>query len=79
MGSDTETMTVEEGARSAVDKVKQLTLDVKLPTFASLDVDPADFPELAGMAYRNGSNASNPRPMEISDYEAVLKIVYDAK
>jgi len=36
--------TEEEGAHKAVAFVKQLTIDVALPTFASLDPDPADFP-----------------------------------
>ena len=67
-----------EGAAKAVAYVKQLTKDVELPTFASLDPDPADFPALAQMAFNNGSNGSNPRPMEVSDYEALLKIVYEA-
>jgi len=60
--------TAEEGARIAVEKIKQLTIDVKLPSFASLRVDPKDFPRLAEMAYQNGSNASNPRPLEVEDY-----------
>ncbi len=71
--------TVDEGAKKAVEFVKQLTKDVKLPTFASLDPDPADFHQLAVMSYRNGSNGSNPRPMEIEDYEKLLDIVYAAR
>ncbi len=68
--------TEEEGARKAVEFVRQLTRDVHLPTFASLDPDPADFPKLAGMSYRNGSNADNPRPMTAEDYEIILDRVY---
>ncbi|MDO4869695.1 MAG: iron-containing alcohol dehydrogenase [Bacillota bacterium] len=68
----------EEGAAKAVAYVKQLTLDVDLPSFASLDPDPADFPALAEMAYHNGSNSSNPRPMEVADYEKLLDVVYKA-
>ena len=68
----------EDGAAKAVAYVKQLTKDVELPTFASLDPDPADFPALADMAYKNGSNDSNPRPMTAADYEALLKIVFEA-
>ena len=67
----------EEGAAKAVAYVKQLTKDVNLPSFASLDPDPADFPRLAEMAYHNGSNGSNPRPMKTEDYEELLKIVYE--
>ena len=67
-----------DGAAKAVAYVKQLTKDVELPSFASLHPDPADFPALAEMAYKNGSNDSNPRPMTAADYEALLKIVYEA-
>ena len=68
----------EEGARKAVEFVKQLTVDVELPTFASLDPDPADFPYLAEISYQNGSNSSNPRPMTAADYEVLLDRVYKA-
>jgi len=34
--------------------------------------DPADFGMLAENSVKNGSNASNPRPMEAADYLAVL-------
>ena len=68
--------TEDEGAGKAVAFVKQLTKDVHLPTFASLDPDPADFPRLAEMAYNNGSNEDNPRPMTIRDYEILLDTVY---
>ena len=76
MGLDFETD--EEGAAKAVEYVKQLTVDVQLPTFASLDPDPKDFSALAEMAYNNGSNGSNPRSMEIEDYEVLLDNVYKA-
>ena len=68
--------TEEEGAAKAVAFVKQLTRDVGLPTFASLDPDPADFPKLAEMSVNNGSNEDNPRPMTAKDYEILLDIVY---
>ena len=68
---------VDEGAAKAVEFVKQLTLDVELPTFASLDPDPADFPYLAEISYKNGSNGSNPRPMTAADYEVLLDKAYN--
>lgn len=68
--------TEAEGAAKAVAYVKQLARDVKLPTFASLDPDSADFPRLAEMAVNNGSNEDNPRPMTARDYEVLLDIVY---
>ena len=71
--------TEEEGAAKAVAFVKELARKVKLPTFASLGPDPADFPKLAEMAYKNGSNDSNPRPMTEADYMKVLDMVYADK
>ncbi|MDR0796098.1 MAG: iron-containing alcohol dehydrogenase, partial [Tannerella sp.] len=59
---------VETGARLAVDHIKQLTDDVRLPAFSSLPVDPIKFGLIAEMSYKNGSNASNPRPMTQADY-----------
>ena len=70
--------TEEEGAKKAVAFVKQLTKDVHLPAFASLDPDPADFPKLAEMSVNNGSNEDNPRPMTQHDYDVLLDIVYRA-
>ncbi len=71
--------TEREGALKAVQFVRQLTRDVHLPTFASLDPDPADFPKLAEMSFLNGSNADNPRPMTVKDYEIILDRVYNEK
>lgn len=64
--------TGREGARAAVDAVKQLAIDVGLPLFSELGVDPADFPAIARASAQNISTASNPRPMGEADYLAVL-------
>jgi len=58
----------EEGARRAVEAVKQLAVDVKLPSFSSFGVKPEDIEELAYKSYVNGSNIDNPRPMSKDDY-----------
>jgi alcohol dehydrogenase len=63
-----------EGAAAAVAAVKQLTVDLKLPHFSSLNVDPADYDKLALDALKNLSTPSNPRPMDKSDYIEVLKM-----
>ena len=57
-----------EGARAAVEAVKQLCLDVKLPAFKTLGVDKADFDKIADMSVLNISTESNPRPMSKQDY-----------
>ena len=68
----------EEGAKEAVCRVKQLTKEVGLPAFASLHVDEQDFDAIAQMSVNNGSNGSNPRPMEKEDYLNILRAAYAA-
>lgn len=58
----------EDGARRAVEAVKQLAVDVNLPSFGSFGVRAADIEELAFKSFVNGSNADNPRPMSKDDY-----------
>ena len=69
--------TVQEGARAAVEEVKQLCKDVNLPAFKELGVDKADFEKIAEMSARNISTESNPRPMSKEDYMNVLHAAYD--
>ncbi|MBQ1281619.1 MAG: iron-containing alcohol dehydrogenase [Oscillospiraceae bacterium] len=68
---------VRDGARAAVEAVKQLCRDVKLPAFKELGVDKADFEKIAEMSQRNISTESNPRPMDKQDYLNVLNAAYD--
>ena len=68
---------VREGARAAVEAVKQLCKDVKLPAFKELGVDKADFDMIAEMSVKNISTESNPRPMDKQDYLNVLNAAYD--
>ena len=69
-GFDTE----REGAEAAVEAVKKLASDVRLPSFSSLGVDPADYDKIAAASAKNISTESNPRPMSHDDYLAVLKM-----
>jgi alcohol dehydrogenase len=61
-----------EGARAAVAAVRQLALDLKLPLFPELGVRQEDYPAIAAASERNGSNASNPRPMKQQNYLEIL-------
>ena len=61
-------------AKTAVNAVKKLAKDLKLPSFSSLNVDPANYSKISLVSEKNGSNASNPRPMIEQDYMAVLKM-----
>jgi alcohol dehydrogenase len=69
-------MGLESDAQATVNAVKQLAKDVNLPSFASLNVDVADFPIIASSSAKNLSNESNPRPMIERDYMAVLKMAH---
>ena len=64
--------TAQEGARQAVEGVKKLALEVKLPDFGSLGVKAEDVDELAYNSSINGSNGSNPRPMSKDDYLTLI-------
>jgi alcohol dehydrogenase len=66
--------TGSEGARAAVNAVKALAQEVKLPSFASLNVNPTDYAKIAEMSARNISTQSNPRPMSEKDYLKVLLV-----
>ncbi|SET11115.1 alcohol dehydrogenase [Natronincola peptidivorans] len=70
---------VEEGAQKAVEMVKQLANDVKLPSFKSLGVEEKDFDILAEMSAKNISTESNPRPMTKEDYLEVFIRAYRDK
>jgi len=61
-------------AKAAVDTVKRLAKEVKLPPFSSLNVKSADYSKIASFSAKNISTESNPRPMTEDDYMAVLKM-----
>lgn len=65
-----------EGAKKAVEAVKQLAIDVNLPLFSSLNVETNDFERLAEMSAKNISTESNPRPMKKEDYLTVINKAY---
>ncbi|MCL2565590.1 MAG: iron-containing alcohol dehydrogenase [Defluviitaleaceae bacterium] len=66
----------KEGAKAAVEAVKQLAKDVALPSFASLNVNPSDYQKIAAASAKNISTESNPRPMKEEDYMAVLEMAH---
>ena len=71
--------TPQEGARRAVETVKQMAREIRLPDFASLGVNAEDLEELAYNASINGSNGSNPRPMTKDDYLTLIKSMLSSK
>ena len=65
-----------KGAEKAVDAVKKLAVDVKLPLFSSLNVNTDDFKKIAEMSAKNISTESNPRIMTKEDYLTVITNAY---
>jgi alcohol dehydrogenase len=68
----------DEGARMAVERVKELVKLTGLPSFRTFGAEDADLPELARNSARNGSSKDNPRPMTETDYLEVLRILMSA-
>jgi alcohol dehydrogenase len=67
------------GAQAAVAAVRQLALDLGLPLFPDLGVKQEDYPAIAAASERNGSNSSNPRPMDRGNYLEILNIMGAAR
>jgi alcohol dehydrogenase len=65
--------TVRQRAEAAAEAVRTLVSESGLPPFGTLGVAEKDFARIAEMAERNGSNASNPRPMKKADYLELLR------
>ena len=66
----------DDGANIAVQCVKQLVKEVRLPSFSSLSINPDKFADIAAMSVRNNSNPSNPRPMAAQDYMNILNAAW---
>jgi alcohol dehydrogenase len=66
---------LKEGARKAVEFVRELAREVELPVFSSLGVQESDFGKVAKGSEINGSNTSNPRPMRKENYLEVLRML----
>jgi alcohol dehydrogenase len=61
-----------EAAHSLIQKVKNLSLALNIPSFKELDIQESDFPEIATKSFENNSNPSNPREVTTQDYLDIL-------
>ena len=61
-----------EAARSLIQKVKELSHALNIPSFRELGIDESDFPEIAQKSFANNSNPSNPREVTSEDYIDIL-------
>ena len=60
-------------AGSFLDRLDGLTARLGTPFFSSFKIPATDFPAVAELAARNGSNGSNPQPMAEEDYLEILR------
>ncbi|NDV93981.1 lactaldehyde reductase [Dysgonomonas sp. 521] len=66
----TESMSVENGIKAAIDAVKQLSLSVGIPQkLHEIGVKEEDIPELAVAAFNDVCAGGNPRPASVKDIE----------
>jgi alcohol dehydrogenase len=61
-----------EAAHSLIQKVKNLSLALNIPSLKELDIQESDFPEIATKSFENNSNPSNPREVTTQDYLDIL-------
>jgi len=64
-------------AVKGIEYIKKLSKEIGLPGIKSLHINKADFPILAEMSVKNGSNGSNPRVVTKEDYIMLFNKVYD--
>ena len=70
---DTENMSVEEYRKAAIDAVKQLSVDVGIPTDLKEIVKAEDIPFLAQSAYDDACRPGNPKETSVADITALYK------
>ncbi len=63
-----------QAAKDAVEIVKQMVKDIKLPTLSDIGIKKEDIDKLAHMSEENGSTPSNPRPMTKKEYVELFNI-----
>lgn len=65
--------TPEEGAKKAVEEVKQMARDLELPSISVFGVREEDFEEIAAKSEANSSNPDNPKILSKADYVNILR------
>ena len=75
-GGQSDDMTQEEYRKAAVDAVRQLSIDVGIPTDLKDIVKPEDIPFLAQSAYDDACRPGNPKETSVEDitklYESLI-------
>ena len=74
LGVDTRGMDDEEASEEAVRIVRQMNVDLKIPTLKDEGVTDEDLPELARRSAMNVCVPSNPRPVTEKDFLDIFKV-----
>lgn len=64
-------------AKALIEKIRQISRNLGIPSFRDLDIPEEAFPEIARKSFLNNSNPSNPREFEEKDYLDLLNIAYN--
>jgi alcohol dehydrogenase len=63
----------DDAARNLIEKVRDLSCFLNIPSFQSLHINENEFLEIARRSVQNNSNPSNPREATIGDYTDILR------
>jgi alcohol dehydrogenase len=66
----------DKAARLLIQKVKDLSRALNIPSFKELGIKESDFPDIAQKSFENNSNPSNPREVSAQDYLDILSKAY---
>ena len=77
MGVDVSQMSDEEGARACIDRIKELSISVGIPTgLSTLGVKKEDFTTLATNALKDACAATNPVTGSLEDLIQIFENAY---
>ena len=77
MGVDTTGMTIEEGAKAAIEAVRNLSISIDIPQkLCEIGVREEDLHQLAIDAFNDVCTGGNPRPTSVEDIEALYRKAY---
>jgi alcohol dehydrogenase len=63
-------------AQGLIQKIKDLSSALNIPSFRDIGIQESQFPEIAQKSFQNNSNPSNPREANAEDYLAILEKAY---
>ena len=62
-----------KASQQFIDLIKKLSARLEIPNFKDFNIKKDQFGIIAEMSFKNGSNPSNPRKLDQSDYLKILE------